>query len=99
MLSGMQRAGSALAHIANSEGLAFDVVFVDTGVLHHETLSTRTALASTHKHLRVVTLQPSRDMARQYFEDHGSVVRALLPLTAPTALPLPADSWTPFPSA
>src|SRR3954452_17145391 len=41
----------------------------------------------------------ARDMARRCFEDHRSVVQALLPLTAPTALQLPADSWTPFPSA
>jgi hypothetical protein len=41
----------------------------------------------------------ARDIARRCFEDHGSVVQALLPLTAPTALQLPADSWTPFPSA
>src|SRR3954449_9434774 len=40
-----------------------------------------------------------RDMARRCFEDHDSVVRALLPLTVPAALQLPADSWTPFPSA
>ena len=41
----------------------------------------------------------ARDTARRCFEDHGAVVRALLPLTAPTALPLPAESWTPYPSA
>src|SRR3954466_3984046 len=40
----------------------------------------------------------ARDMARRCFEDHGSVVRALLPLTAPTALQLPAESWTPYPT-
>jgi hypothetical protein len=40
----------------------------------------------------------ARDMSRHCFEDQGSVVRALMPLTAPTALHLPADSWTPYPS-
>jgi hypothetical protein len=38
-----------------------------------------------------------RDLARRCFEDHGSVVEALLPQTAPTALQLPAKSWTPYP--
>jgi hypothetical protein len=41
----------------------------------------------------------ARDVARRCFEDHDSVVRALLPLTGPAALQLPAESWTPFPSA
>jgi hypothetical protein len=40
-----------------------------------------------------------REIARRCFEDHGSVVQALLPLTGPAALPLPAGCWTPFPSA
>lgn len=40
-----------------------------------------------------------RDVARRCFEDHNAVVRALLPLTGPAALQLPAGSWTPFPSA
>jgi hypothetical protein len=40
-----------------------------------------------------------RDVARRCFEDHLAVVRALLPQTVPTALQLPADSWTPFPPA
>jgi len=40
----------------------------------------------------------ARDMARRCFEDHSSVVRALPPLTEPTALQLPAESWTPYPS-
>jgi hypothetical protein len=39
----------------------------------------------------------SRDLARRCIEDHGSVVEALLPQTAPTALQLPAQSWTPYP--
>jgi hypothetical protein len=41
----------------------------------------------------------SHDVARRCFEDHDSVVRALLPLTVPGALLLPAETWTPFPAA
>ena len=40
----------------------------------------------------------ANDIARRCFEDHDSVVRALLPLTAPTALQLSAERWTPYPS-
>ena len=65
LLSSMQRAGTALCHVADRAGLAFDVLFVDTGVLHAETLATRDALARTHPRLRVVTLHPARDFARQ----------------------------------
>ena len=66
----------------------------------------RTARAMTQEDvlaaLGVMAFGPgttARDVARRCFEDHGSIVRALLPLTAPTALQLPAGSWTPFPSA
>jgi hypothetical protein len=38
-------------------------------------------------------------MSRRCFEDQPSVVRALMPLTAPTALQLPVESWTPYPSS
>jgi phosphoadenosine phosphosulfate reductase len=65
IMSSMQRAGSVLCHIADSAGLRFDVVFVDTGVLHQETLATRDALAKTHPHLRVVTLTPERTFTEQ----------------------------------
>jgi hypothetical protein len=40
----------------------------------------------------------ARDMSRRCFENQASVVRALMPLTAPTALQLPTASWTPYPS-
>ncbi|MFT3773766.1 MAG: phosphoadenosine phosphosulfate reductase family protein [Minicystis sp.] len=63
ILSSMQRAGTALCHLADRAGLAFDVLFVDTGVLHAETLQTRDALAASHPHLRVITLSPERTMA------------------------------------
>ena len=65
ILSGMQRAGAALCHLADRAGLGFDVLFVDTGVLHAETLQTRDAVAASHPHLRVVTLAPARTMAEQ----------------------------------
>lgn len=65
ILSSMQRAGTALAHMADRAGLRFDVLFVDTGVLHAETLATRDELARTHPHLRVVTLAPERTFAEQ----------------------------------
>lgn len=65
ILSSMQRAGSVLCHMANHGGLSFDVVFVDTGVLHQETLQTRDELARSHRKLRVVTLSPERTFAEQ----------------------------------
>src|SRR5258706_8572813 len=65
ILSSMQRAGSVLCHMADGAALRFDVVFVDTGVLHRETLDTRDQLAKTHKNLEVVTLSPVRTFAEQ----------------------------------
>jgi len=65
ILSSMQRAGTALCHLADRAGLAFDVLFVDTGVLHQETLATRDALRAAHPNLRVVTLAPARTFAEQ----------------------------------
>jgi len=41
----------------------------------------------------------ARELSQRCFEDHGAVREALLAVTAPTALHLPADSWTPYPSA
>src|SRR5262245_43839094 len=69
ILSSMQRAGSVLCHMADQAGLRFDVVFVDTGVLHKETLDTRDELAKTHTHLRVVSLSPERSFAEQTREE------------------------------
>ncbi|HKQ71179.1 MAG TPA: phosphoadenylyl-sulfate reductase [Polyangiaceae bacterium] len=65
ILSSMQRAGSVLCHMADRAGLAFEVVFVDTGVLHPETLATRAALSRTHRLLNVVTLTPEHSFAEQ----------------------------------
>jgi phosphoadenosine phosphosulfate reductase len=69
ILSSMQRAGTTLCHLADRAGLGFDVVFVDTGVLHQETLATRDRVAATHPTLRIVTLEPARSFARQTAED------------------------------
>src|SRR5262249_53045281 len=65
ILSSMQRAGAALCHMADRAGLAFDVLFVDTGVLHAETLWTRDALAAAHPRLTVRTLTPAQTFAEQ----------------------------------
>jgi phosphoadenosine phosphosulfate reductase len=65
ILCSMQSNGTALCHLADRAGLRFDVVFVDTGVLHAETLATRDALAASHPNLRVVTLRPDRTFAEQ----------------------------------
>jgi phosphoadenosine phosphosulfate reductase len=69
ILSSMQRAGAALCHLADRAGLDFDVVFVDTGVLHAETRATRDALARACPRLRVVTLAPERTFAEQTAEE------------------------------
>lgn len=65
LLSSMQLAGTLLCRLAEDARLAFDVLFVDTGVLHQETLATRDELARTHKHLRVITLCPALSFAEQ----------------------------------
>lgn len=69
ILSSMQRAGTALCHMADRAGLDFDVLFVDTGVLHQETLATRDEVARAHPHLRVLTLAAERSFARQCAEE------------------------------
>lgn len=65
ILSSMQRADTALCHLADRAGLSFDVLFVDTGVLHPETLATRDELVRTHPRLSVRTLAPARSFAEQ----------------------------------
>ena len=68
ILSSMQRGDTALCHLAARAGCRVDVLFVDTGVLHAETLATRDALAAAHPNLRVVTLRPERTFAEQTAE-------------------------------
>ena len=70
ILSSMQRAGTALCHLADRAGMRFDVLFVDTGVLHAETLATRDAVIASHPHLRVLSLRPERTFAEQT-RQHG----------------------------
>lgn len=65
ILSSMQRSGTILCHMADRAGLDLDVAFVDTGVLHPETLATRDALAAAHPGLRVVSLTPEDSFAEQ----------------------------------
>jgi phosphoadenosine phosphosulfate reductase len=65
----MQRAGSLLCRLADREALDFDVLFVDSGVMHRETLATRDELARTHTHLRVITRVPFRSFAQQTAEE------------------------------
>lgn len=65
ILCGMQLSGTVLCHLADRAGLAFDVLFVDTGVLHAETLATRDALAAACPRLRVITLRPAQTFAEQ----------------------------------
>lgn len=69
ILTSMQRAGTWLCRLADQAGLDFDVVFVDTGVLHEQTRWTRDELARTHRNLRVITLSPVRTFAEQTAEE------------------------------
>jgi len=69
VLASMQRSEAALCHMADRAGLELDVVFVDTGVLHPETIATRDRLAATHPHLHVRTLSPEKTFAQQTRED------------------------------
>jgi phosphoadenosine phosphosulfate reductase len=68
ILCSMQSSSTALCHIADRAGLALDVLFVDTGVLHAETLATRDALVLAHPNLNVITLRPARTFAEQTSE-------------------------------
>jgi len=68
ILCSMQSSSAALCHLADRAGLAFDVLFVDTGVLHAETRATRDALVQAHPNLRVITLHPERTFAEQTTE-------------------------------
>jgi phosphoadenosine phosphosulfate reductase len=65
LLSSMQRAGLLLAHMADRGGFGFDVLFVDTGLLHPETLTARHEVERTHPNLRLRTLTPARTFAQQ----------------------------------
>jgi phosphoadenosine phosphosulfate reductase len=69
ILTSMQRAGTLLCRLAEREGLDFDALFVNTGVLHPQTLATRDELARTHGRLTVLTLLPERSFEEQTAEE------------------------------
>lgn len=69
ILSSMQRGGTAMCHMADRADLDLDVLFVDTGVLHPQTLATRDELARAHPRLRMITLSPERSFTRQTREE------------------------------
>jgi phosphoadenosine phosphosulfate reductase len=68
ILSSMQRSDAALCHLADGARHRLDVLFVDTGVLHQQTLETRDRLAAACANLHVVTLRPERSFADQTAE-------------------------------
>jgi phosphoadenosine phosphosulfate reductase len=69
VLSSMQRAGLVLCHLAARVASSpVDVAFVDTGLLHPETLLTRDRLAA-RPNLNVRSLAPSRSFAEQTREE------------------------------
>lgn len=65
LLSSMQRTDTALGHVADRAGCHLDVLFVDTGVLHNETLATRDLFAERHPKMKLRTLAPARTFAEQ----------------------------------
>ncbi len=64
IMSAMQMSGSVLCHMAAESKLKPDVVFVDTGVMFQETLTTRDKLIS-ELGLNVVTLTPELTIEEQ----------------------------------
>jgi phosphoadenosine phosphosulfate reductase len=69
ILTSMQRAGMLLCRLAEREHLDLDVLFVDTGVLHPQTLAVRDELVRTHGRLSVITLMPERTFEEQTAEE------------------------------
>ncbi len=67
VLSAMQRAGTAVCHMAYTAKLPLDVLFVDTGVMFEETLATRDRVANEYG-LRVHSLVPEKTMEAQTAE-------------------------------
>jgi phosphoadenosine phosphosulfate reductase len=64
IMSAMQMSGSVLCHMASEANQKLDVVFVDTGVMFQETLTTRDKLVSDLG-LNVVTLTPELTFEEQ----------------------------------
>jgi phosphoadenosine phosphosulfate reductase len=69
MISAMQRAGSVLCHMAATNKLGLDVLFVDTGVMFQETLQTRDRMIREYG-LRIISLLPETTMEEQT-RQHG----------------------------
>ncbi|MDQ3332549.1 MAG: phosphoadenosine phosphosulfate reductase family protein, partial [Planctomycetota bacterium] len=63
-LTSMQRAGNVVCHMLYELKADMPVLFVDTGVLFHETLDTRDKLVERYG-LNVVTLDPELTMEEQ----------------------------------
>lgn len=66
-LSSMQRAGSVICHMLKSVPVRMPVLFVDTGVLFEESLSTRDRIIEEYG-LEVRTLTPEQSMEQQTAE-------------------------------
>lgn len=66
-LSSMQRAGSVICHMLQSIPVRMPVLFVDTGVLFEESLSTRDRIVEEYG-LEVRTLMPEQSMEQQTAE-------------------------------
>jgi phosphoadenosine phosphosulfate reductase len=66
-LSSMQRAGSVICHMLQSMPVKMPVLFVDTGVLFEESLTTRDRIVAEYG-LEVRTLTPEKTMEQQTSE-------------------------------
>ena len=66
-LSSMQRAGSVICHMLQSMPVKMPVLFVDTGVLFEESLTTRDRIIAEYG-LEVRTLTPEKTMEQQTSE-------------------------------
>jgi len=63
-ISAMQQSGSILSHMISSLGLNIPILFVDTGVMFQETLTTRDRIVSEYG-VNVRTLHPELTMVQQ----------------------------------
>jgi len=66
-LSSMQKSGNAICHMIRAMSLELQVLFVDTGVLFSETLTTRDRLIKEYG-LNIRTLTPEQTMSEQTAE-------------------------------
>lgn len=63
-ISAMQQSGNVICHMISTMKLGIPILFVDTGVMFHETLETRDRIAREYG-LDVRTLHPEQTMAEQ----------------------------------